>query len=68
MNSKEESSEDFCPNYVQEYSLWAAVPLYGENEMHEMYNSKGTSLDPLHAPYPLLSGDTESDELSYSSL
>jgi hypothetical protein len=22
VNSKEENSEDFCPNYVQEFSLW----------------------------------------------
>ncbi len=23
VNSKEENSEDFCPNYVQEFGFWA---------------------------------------------
>ncbi len=29
MNSKEENSEDFCPNYVQEFGLWLCSQLNG---------------------------------------
>ena len=25
MNSKEENSEDFCPNYMKEFGLWRKV-------------------------------------------
>jgi hypothetical protein len=39
MNSKEENSQDFCPNYVQEFGL---------REHYEIISSDLSNIDALH--------------------
>ncbi len=34
VNSKEENSQDFCPNYVQEFGLWSGWKSKTRKEQH----------------------------------
>ena len=46
LNSKEENSDDFCPNYVQEFGLWARSKRTGDNAAEHILRQR------MHWPLP----------------
>ncbi len=45
MNSKEENSQDFCPDFVQDSGLWVAGTIFSGNPcrvLHKICYMKGT--------------------------
>jgi hypothetical protein len=50
VNSKEENSENFCPNYVQEFGLWGADSIHHLEIIHLLIVGYQGDLPPFFAP------------------